>query len=131
MKHYAYIFFIPFFVFLFSCKMSKKNNNVEPQNKAHALERTKWKHSASAIGDIDIMLDFYTAKYVQEYLTLPNGTTTKGSHGTYKLKSQHIVNIKWNEGKHSFENVTAEINNKTLTITGITNKTVYQKIEDY
>lgn len=132
MKYRTCLLFVPFFVVLISCKMSNKESNLVPHKKANIMERTKWKHSSDMTGDPDIILDFYTDKQVQEYLILPDGTEIKANHGTYKVKNQRLIKIKWNKGKYSFENVTGEIEKNTLTIiTEKLNKKEYHKIKDY
>ena len=131
MKSRTYFFFMPFFLALFSCKMPSNEGNPPANHKTHAVERTQWKYSAKTAGEPDLILDFYTNQHVQEYLVLSNGTKTKANHGTYKIKKRRIINIKWNEGKYFFENITGEIYKNKLTITEISNKKEYFKIKDY
>lgn len=115
----------------FSCKMETSNITQTIPKKQNKLEKTHWKSTASLALDSDVLLDFYTSKNVQEYITLPNGQNIKSKEGTYKLTKSGYLSIKW--GKLPMDKVDGYIKGNELKINELVNNKsrIYYKIKDY
>ena len=118
------------FVILFvSCKVTPDNVIPEVQKKQNKLEKTQWKSTATSALDSDILLDFYTSKNVQEYITLPNGKDAKSKEGTYKISKSGNIKIKW--GKLPRDQVDGHVHGKELILYERLDKRTYHKVKDY
>ena len=120
-----------FSIALSACKM--KANGTEPEKevpkKKHKLEKTQWKATASKAQEPDILLDFYTHEYVQEYVMLPNGKEIKARKGSYKLSKRGYLKIKF--GKLSIDRIDGYIKKDELIINERLKTRTYYKVKDY
>ena len=120
------------FIFLFaiaSCKVDNTATTRELRKRQNKLEKTQWKTTASSQLDSDALLDFCSAKDVQEYITLPNGKDIKSREGTYTISKSGYLKITF--GKLSINKLEGHVKGNELKIYELFKTKTYHKVKDY